>query len=93
MVSKIPISFSSNSSAHMASLIGERFSLVEMTNPAAMRSKAGTSEFLEKQGEGINHIAYRVENLIGLSMKKKQVDQALYACPLFPKKMPSAPGK
>ena len=49
--------------------VGE--SMIELLAPVAP-SNMGISQFLKKNGEGISHIAYRVENLSALLSEMKQ---------------------
>ncbi len=76
MISSIPIAFSVHSAMHVASLIGERFSMIELTDPVALLDRRSAQNYgLDRQMASARNIGRTSNYVLDLIRKHKKEDR------------------
>ena len=69
--SKIPVSYSIHAAVHVASLIGDRFSILSSAYPSALNARRSAENYgLGKKIASSRHLSYSTTNIAGVVRKK-----------------------
>ena len=73
LISKIPLATNINSAVHVASLIGERFSIINLTDPLALATRHFVQNFgLSDKLVSVRYISYSSPSIMALVRKYKK---------------------
>jgi allantoin racemase len=76
MISKIPIAYSVHSSVHIASLIGDRFTMIDLTDPIGLLSRHSVQNYgLSNKLASVRHVSRSSPYAAGLIQKYKKEER------------------
>jgi len=76
MISKIPVVYSVHSAVHIASLIGDRFTIIDLTDPIGLLSRHSVQSYgLSNKLTSVRHVSRSSPYAAGLIQKYKKEER------------------